>query len=97
LTFPHIYIFGTERVPGIGLRETFVVVASKQALDLADLGIRKDDPQFFHKNQRTEPKPYGPEDEKAVLEVRSRGIILTDNYAPVENLTLPVAQTRGED
>ncbi len=30
LTFPHVYIFGTDEPPGSGLRETFVVVASKQ-------------------------------------------------------------------
>ena len=43
------------------------------------------------------PAPYGPEDEKAVIDVRSRGIILTDDYAPVENLLAPVAATRGDD
>jgi hypothetical protein len=46
LTFPHVYIFGTDE-PGKGLRETFVVVASKQELDLKDLGTRKGDPRFF--------------------------------------------------
>ena len=36
LTFPHIYIFGTDDNPGSGLRETFVVVASKTDLKLDD-------------------------------------------------------------
>ena len=40
--------------------------------------------------------PYEPEDEKAIDE-RSRNIILTDDYAPVENLLAPVAETRGDD
>jgi hypothetical protein len=97
LTFPYLYIFGTDRNPGSGLRETFVVVASRQPLDLADLGKRPDDPQFYHNDRRTEPVPYGPEDEKTVIESRSRQIILTDDYAPVENLLAPVAETRGED
>ncbi len=97
LTFPHLYIFGTDRNPGAGLRETFVVVASRQPLDLKDLGRRDDDPQFFHNGRRTEPDPYTPEDEKAVFESRSRDIILTDDYAPVENLLAPVAETRGDD
>ncbi len=97
LTFPHLYIFGTDRNPGSGLRETFVVVASRQPLDLTDLGLRDDDPQFFHNDRRTEPKPYTPEDEKAVFESRSRNIILTDDYAPVENLLAPVAETRADD
>jgi MFS family permease len=97
LTFPHLYIFGTDRNPGSGLRETFVVVASRQPLDIADLGRRDDDPQFFHNDHRTEPKPYPPDDEKAIFESRSRDIILTDDYAPVENLLAPVAETRADD
>ncbi|MFI5455151.1 MAG: fused MFS/spermidine synthase [Isosphaerales bacterium] len=96
LTFPHVYIFGTDAVPGTGDRETFVVVASNQKLDLDDLGIRDDDPKFYKKGIRTEPKPYGPEDEKAI-EIRSRNIFLTDDYAPVDNLLAPVAETRGRD
>ena len=96
LTFPNVYIFGTDSVPGLGLRETFVVVASMKPLDLDDLGRREDDPKFYTKGKRTEPKPYGPEDEKVVT-IRSRGIILSDDYAPVENLLGPVAETRGDD
>jgi MFS family permease len=96
LTFPHVYVFGTDDEPGTGMRETFVVVASMQELDLADLGKRADDPKFYHHERRTEPKPYGPEDLKAVDE-RARQIILTDDYAPVENLLAPVAETRADD
>jgi len=96
LTFPHVYIFGTDNDPGSGLRETFVVVASMQELDLAELGKRPDDPKFYHHKRRTEPKPYGKNAEREV-EVRSRDIILTDDYAPVENLLAPVAETRGDD
>ena len=40
LTFPNVYIFGTDSAPGLGLRETFVVVASMKPLDLKDLGSR---------------------------------------------------------
>jgi len=94
-TFPHVYIFGTDE-PGGGLRETFVVVASKRPLALDDLGERDDDPKFYNSGNLVQPKPYGPEDEKAV-DQRSRGIILTDDYAPVENLLAPVAETRGDD
>jgi len=97
LTFPHVYIFGTNEVAGEGQRETFVVVAAKQPLDLAGLGERDDDPRFFQKRRKTVAAPYGPEDEEVVLKQRSRGIILTDDYAPVENLLAPVAETRGED
>jgi MFS family permease len=96
LTFPHVYIFGTDDDPGSGLRETFVVVASMNELDFTDLGKRPDDPKFYHNKRRTEPKPYGKNAEKEV-EVRSRKIVLTDDYAPVENLLAPVAETRGDD
>jgi MFS family permease len=96
LTFPNVYIFGTDSMPGKGLRETFVVVASMKPLNLADLGRRLDDPKFYTKGARTEPEPYGPKDE-AIVKIRSRNIILSDDYAPVENLLAPVAETRGDD
>jgi hypothetical protein len=96
LTFDHVYIFGTETIPGAGDRETFVVVASNKELDLADLGRRADDPKFYRGRKRTAPKPYDPKDEQAI-EDRSRHIVLTDDYAPVDNLLAPVAETRGNE
>jgi hypothetical protein len=96
LTFPHVEIFGTDEEPGSGKRETFVVVASMQRLDFDELGARLDDPKFYTHKSRTEPKPYGPDDTKAV-DRRSRNIILTDDYAPVDNLLGPVAETRADD
>ena len=96
-TFDHVYIFGTDD-PGHGRRETFVVVASMKELDLKDLGLRKNDPRLFTPSGRqTRPKTYSTTDEKEVLENRSRNIVLTDDYAPVENLLAPVAETRGDD
>jgi hypothetical protein len=93
-TFPHVYVFGTAANRGSGGRETFVVVASRAPLDLADLGRRPGEPKFTIKGEPDEPDPYGPEDLKAI-EIRSRGIVLTDDYAPVENLLAPVAETRA--
>jgi MFS family permease len=95
-TFPHVYIFGTDEIPGRGSRETFIVVASMQPLDLTDLGSRRDDPHFYKDGKRTRPVVYSRADEEAI-EARSRKIILTDDYAPVENLLAPVAETRGTD
>jgi spermidine synthase/MFS family permease len=95
-TFPNVYIYGTDDIPGRGLRETYVVVVSKKPLDLADLGGRDTDPRFFHDDKLFEPRPYGPVEMKE-LEVRSLGIVLTDDYAPVENLLAPVAKTRGNE
>ena len=96
LTFPHIYVFGTDNRPGYGTRETFVVVASKTPLDLETLGGRDVDPKYTEDNKSFEPKAYGPEIMRE-LEIRSRGIVLTDDYAPVENLLAPVARTRGSN
>jgi hypothetical protein len=95
-TFPHIYVFGTDDNPGSGLRETFVVVASKAPLDIDDLGGREGDPKFFQSDRLFEPKAYSQQDMDAI-KLRSRGIILTDDYAPVENLLAPVAKTRGDE
>ena len=89
-------MFGTTDIPGGGLRETFVVVASKKELDISDLGDHDDDPKFFQHDRQVMPRPYGEKDQKEV-NARSRGIILTDDYAPVENLLAPVAETRGDD
>lgn len=96
LTLPHVYVFGTNSERGSGGRETFVVVASRQPLDLADLGERPGDPEFFFSSNgvRHLPEPYPAEDLKA-LEIRSRGIVLTDDYAPVENLLAPIADRNG--
>ncbi|MEJ7640105.1 MAG: fused MFS/spermidine synthase, partial [Singulisphaera sp.] len=99
LTFPHIYVYGTDADAGSGLRETFVVVASKKPLDLAGLGRRDDDPKFTRSSKESLPEgyeAYGAKDLEAI-ELRSRGIILTDDYAPVENLLAPVAATRADD
>ena len=95
-TFAHIYVFGTDNRPGNGMRETFVVVASKTPLDLEALGAREADPKYTESDKPFEPRVYGPEI-MSELDVRSRGIVLTDDYAPVENLLAPVARTRGSN
>jgi hypothetical protein len=95
-TFKYVYIFGTDDTPGGGQRETFVVVASNSPIDLENLGGRDDDPRFFSKDRLFEPRPFDSPHVEAVAK-RSRGIILTDDYAPVENLLAPVAETRGKE
>lgn len=94
-TFPAIHVFGTDKTPGNGLRETFVVVAAKKPIDVSELGRRAADATFVQDEENFEPDPYSAEHLKA-LDLRSRGIVLTDEYAPVENLLAPVAATRGE-
>ncbi len=93
----HVYVFGTASEPGAGTRETFVIVASRKPLDLDELGLRDDDPHFFNKdNTPVHSKAYNQANMDAI-KLRSRGIILTDDYAPVENLLAPVARTRADD
>jgi MFS family permease len=95
-TFKHVYIFGTDEVPGSGSRETFVVAVSNAPLDIEDLGGRDDDPRFFASDKLFEPRPFAPEHVERIAKL-ARGIILTDDYAPVENLLAPVAETRGKE
>ena len=93
----NVYVFGTAGKPGGGNRETFVIVASRQPLDLDQLGFRDDDFHIYDRNgAMVTPVPYDLEHMDAI-KLRSRGIILTDDYAPVENLLAPVARTRGLD
>ncbi len=95
-SFKHVGIYGTDDPPGSGQRETFVVVVSNAKLDLEGLGSRDDDPKFFYQDKLFEPKSFDATHVKAVT-ARSRGIILTDDYAPVDNLLAPVAATRASD
>ena len=75
-----------------------MVVVSKNPIDLKDLGKRPTDPKFEKMNSvgQFQPEPF-PELNMNELNVRARGIILTDDYAPVENLLAPVAATRGDE
>ena len=95
-TFGSLAVFGTDDVPGNGYRETFVVVASAESMDLEGLGRREGDPVFLQDDEPFNPDPYDAEDREA-LRIRSRGIVLTDDYAPVENLLAPVAATRVDE
>ncbi len=95
-TFPHVFVFGTESEPGGGERETFVVMVSKKPIDISELGGRSGDPIFENDGEAFKPVPF-PEANMKELEVRSQGIVLTDDFAPVENLLAPVAATRGDD
>ncbi len=95
-SFPHLYVFGTHSYPGYGTRETFVVIAAKRPLDLTNLGGERGDPKFFPGGDLFAREPF-PEADLQALDLRSRGIELTDDYAPVENLLAPVAATRAQD
>jgi hypothetical protein len=81
-TFPHVYVFSAT--PGgpsdQDSRDTFVVLGSLQPLN-KDSGV-------YAALQRDMLTP----DHLAVLKERSRGLILTDDFAPVDNLLAPVTR-----
>ncbi|HVR75504.1 MAG TPA: fused MFS/spermidine synthase [Planctomycetota bacterium] len=87
--FPHVYVFAnSEGGPDEreDERDTFIVICAMEEKDLAELGFRAGELEFT--GSLLEPKHLD------VLEERSRGITLTDNFAPVENLLEPVVLTR---
>ncbi len=83
-SFPYLNVFltGDTRVKE-ELRNVFVLVGSFQPLDWP--GKAKDNCKSVRLNQKL----------MQVLHERSGGIVLTDNYAPVENLLAAVVQQQG--
>jgi len=80
-TFPFVYVV-TENGPRSG-RNTFVVIAAKRVLDLEKLPV----------HERTKDLDLWVLNDSDVKELKekARGLVLTDNHAPVENLLAPVA------
>ncbi|HYM10102.1 MAG TPA: fused MFS/spermidine synthase [Bryobacterales bacterium] len=86
-SFPHVYAFSTETAgPSSELdrRDTFVVVGSLQPL--RGTGLEKDVP-----GSALTPKNFEE------LRQRSRNIVLTDDYAPVEQLLEPVVRLADKE
>jgi tetratricopeptide (TPR) repeat protein len=85
-TFPFVSVISETDV-GPGYRNTFIVVAAKSNLDLEDVcagyNVNK---QIWYLNDA----------DMAMLQEKSKGIILTDDYAPVENLVAPVVLRDAE-
>jgi hypothetical protein len=79
-SFPHVYAFCTT--PGgpsdDETRDTFVVVGSNRLLDLRGLDYTEYSAGLLR------PEHY------ATLRRRSAGLVLTDDFAPVDNLLAPV-------
>ena len=79
-SFPHVYAFCTS--PGgpsdDETRDTFIVVGSNRLLDLRGLD--------FSEYSASQMRPQ----HLTTLRRRSEGLVLTDDYAPVDNLLAPV-------
>ncbi len=89
LTFDHVYVFASESLGTSAERDTFIVAASAARLPLHDLGDRAGDLEFEGNLFAWREAGHDGGEMRILLE-RARGIVLTDNYAPVENLIAPV-------
>jgi len=81
-TFPQIYVITEARMPDWA-RNTFVVVAARRPLDLKQIISKYPEKLNLHSLNAA-----GME----YLKQKSKGLILTDDYAPVENLLAPVVR-----
>jgi spermidine synthase/cytochrome c-type biogenesis protein CcmH/NrfG len=80
-TFPFVTVISEHNVATYD-RNTYVVVAAKRKIDLTDVC------RGFNVNESVW---YLNESEIAQLREKSNVVVLTDDYAPVENLLAPVA------
>lgn len=87
-TFEYVTVFNTGRQSFV--RDTFVVVCSKKQLFLDDIPLRLQAQYAYIGKQLTD-------DLLDRLIVRHKKMVLTDDYAPVENLLAPVVRTRAGD
>jgi predicted membrane-bound spermidine synthase len=86
-TFPYVHVI-TSYVTLASLRDTFVVVATR----------RQFDPEaIFSDYQKGIRVWHLGESEIEYLKEKSRGIILTDDYAPVENMLAPVVRQSAKE
>ncbi|MBI4605398.1 MAG: fused MFS/spermidine synthase [Planctomycetes bacterium] len=88
--FPHVYVLSDrEGGPDAAskVRDTFVVIGALRELNLKDLGKGEGEAAFTG----------GLLEERQLehLRRRSGGVVLTDDYAPVENLLAPVVRRRS--
>ena len=84
-TWSNVYVIGTSEDSPTGLRETFVVAASDTPMDLADLG------EQAGSYQEDMALVASWEGDDMSFEMRNlmrhgRQLVLTDNFAPVDNL-----------
>lgn len=98
--FPYVYVFTSNKGGDPGeSRDTFIVACSLQQLSFEDLessGGHWDTGPFAWSETEPSGKPHDFGEMASVLEL-SRGKLLTDNYAPVDNLLAPVFVNRNAD
>jgi tetratricopeptide (TPR) repeat protein/MFS family permease len=87
-TFPCVYVVADIDVPN-SLRDTFVIVAAKHKLDLKNIISQ-------YKREKPELR-YLDASDISKLRQKSRQLILTDDYSPVENLLAPVVRSSAKE
>jgi len=83
--FPRVYVFTSGAYGVTGRRDTFVVVASRVAIDVS---------HWYAGHDSGRPGSALSRDGMRTLADRCKGRVLTDDDAPVENLLLPVIRSR---
>ncbi|MGA2172234.1 MAG: fused MFS/spermidine synthase [Sedimentisphaerales bacterium] len=84
-TFPYVYVAADQACPP-SVRETFVVVATKRPFDIKAVGAQQG-LKIWHLSEA----------EIENLKKKAHGIVLTDDYTPVENLLAPVVRQSAEE
>lgn len=90
--FPNVYLFSTSQQQPDATRDTFVMVCSRQPLDLKSLDDTGDWTGGPFASMETFPgksEPVLSGQMSAVIGL-AEGQILTDDFAPVDNLLVPV-------
>jgi spermidine synthase len=93
-SFPNVYVFSSTSDGPTEDRDTFVVACSATPLDLHEMGGRPIDPDDFEGvlfAWAEGDRLYG---EMATVLERGGGLVLTDDYAPVDNLLAPIFDGR---
>ena len=86
-SFPFVYVM-TSQIGLPSLRDTFVVVAAKHSLDL---------PALLKEHNRHLKVWLLDNAELHYLNEQCHGVILTDDYAPVENMLAPVVRQSARE
>ena len=87
-TFPHVYVVTTSDLSSAE-RNTFVIAASQRELDFKEL-----DESY---PQETLDLKYLTPDDINTLKINAKNIVMTDDYAPVENMMAPVVLRSATD
>lgn len=90
--FPNVYLFSTSQEEPSDERDTFVMVCSREKLDLKsldDTGDWRGGPFASYETPEGAQEPVVSGQMKIVLQL-AEGEILTDDFAPVDNLLAPV-------